>query len=450
MAFLSEEVLIKILVGADKALKTLKDVDKNVEKIGKTSTTSAKSMANMGIAFGGAAVGLNLLVKGISAQISKIKESETAYVNYARASGNALSAEIVAIDNLALATAELRRVQGEATAKALEDIRNRVAARRTEQAQFVKYGGLWEEAWRQSEITGRAQLTIFNEMVAQMERLAKTGAEFGKASSGVTPTAEQNAALAQKQADAAAQALKIESDRIEAQKIADMLAMSAYNQRIGFINAETEAERNRINASNAFYLALQETQIAAHDAEMERIEAEKEARMEAAQVALESASSMFGTIGELVSQRYQHEIDAAEGNEEKQNELRKKQFNAEKAFAVVQSLIATALGITKAIPNIPLMVFSAAQGALQTALIAGQRAPSFATGTPPGGYVVPPGYDDDSFPVRAKSGETVTVTNGATGGGQTIIIELDGRQLGRAVTGLFENRYARVPAAVVA
>jgi len=450
MAFLSEEVLIKILVGADKALKTLKDVDKNVEKIGKTSTTSAKSMATMGAAFGGAAVGLNLLVKGISAQIKKIKESEAAYVDYARASGQALNAEIVAIDTLALATAELRRVQGEATAKALEDIRMRMAERRKEQAQFIKYGGLWEEAYRQSEITGRAQLTIFNEMVAQMERLAKSGAEFGKAASGNTATAEQNAALAQKQADASAESLRIEQARIEAQKSADALALAAYTQRIGYINAEVEAERNRINESNAFYMALQETQEATHQLEMARIEAEKEARREAAMVALESASTMFGTIGDLVSQRYQQEIDAAEGNEEKQNELRKKQFNSEKAFAIVQSLIATALGITKAIPNIPLMIFSAAQGALQTALIAGQRPPSFATGTPPGGYVVPPGYEDDSFPVRARSGETVTVSNGNQGGGQTIILELDGRQLGRAVTGLFENRYARVPMAVVA
>lgn len=36
--------------------------------------------------------------------------------------------------------------------------------------------------------------------------------------------------------------------------------------------------------------------------------------------------------------------------------------------------------------------------------------PKFATGTPPGGFIVPPGYPNDSYPIRVTSGELVQVT----------------------------------------
>jgi len=156
---------------------------------------------------------------------------------------------------------------------------------------------------------------------------------------------------------------------------------------------------------------------------------------------LSSFSSVFNGISALVSNSYQNQIDAAEEGSAKQKDLLEKQWVAEKAFAVTQSLISTALGITKAIPNIPLMIFAGAAGALQTAAILSQQKPAFADGTPVGGYVVPNGYNGDNYPVMAKSGETVNISRAGEGGGDTqITFMLDTAVLARVTTNLIENR----------
>ena len=45
--------------------------------------------------------------------------------------------------------------------------------------------------------------------------------------------------------------------------------------------------------------------------------------------------------------------------------------------------------------------------AMQTAMVASQKAPTFAQG---GDFIVPPGYPNDSFPIRVESGERVQIT----------------------------------------
>ena len=45
--------------------------------------------------------------------------------------------------------------------------------------------------------------------------------------------------------------------------------------------------------------------------------------------------------------------------------------------------------------------------ATQTAMVAAQKAPTFAQG---GDFIVPPGYPNDSFPIRVESGERVQIT----------------------------------------
>jgi hypothetical protein len=193
---------------------------------------------------------------------------------------------------------------------------------------------------------------------------------------------------------------------------------------------EAEAARAREEASKAYAAA-----------EISREEKIKAKRLESIQSLLYSSSLLFGGISSLVSASYQNQIDAAEEGSEKQKELMEKQWEAEKAFAVTQSLISTALGITRAIPNIPLMIFAGAAGAFQTAAILAQKKPAFADGTPTGGYVVPPGYNGDDYPVTAKSGETVNITRAGEGGGQTeIVIMLDGLVLARTMTDLIGSR----------
>jgi hypothetical protein len=47
---------------------------------------------------------------------------------------------------------------------------------------------------------------------------------------------------------------------------------------------------------------------------------------------------------------------------------------------------------------------------LQAAYIAGEEMPEFSAGTRPEGFIVPPGYEHDNFPILVSSGERVDVT----------------------------------------
>lgn len=90
----------------------------------------------------------------------------------------------------------------------------------------------------------------------------------------------------------------------------------------------------------------------------------------------------------------------------KVSEAKRREFEQHKAFAIIESIINTAQAITKSLPNIPLAVAVGIMGAVETAIIASQEAPSFAQG---GSFTVPSGFDNDSFPMRVQSGERVTV-----------------------------------------
>ena len=69
--------------------------------------------------------------------------------------------------------------------------------------------------------------------------------------------------------------------------------------------------------------------------------------------------------------------------------------------------------------------------ALQTAMISSQKAPTFARG---GDFIVPPGYPNDTFPMRVESGERVQITpksevGGASPSSSTININFSGNVL---------------------
>ena len=193
------------------------------------------------------------------------------------------------------------------------------------------------------------------------------------------------------------------------------------------LEIELEAARRRAEASKAY-----------HEQELARIEAEKQARVDA-------VYSMYSSMKSIVQMYYDNEIQAAGDNEEKLAEIREKQFRANKAFAIADTIINTAAAIVKimdqaGIFGTPLAIAMGALGAAQVALIASTN-PSFADGTPPGGYVVPPGYNGDNFPVSAKSGETVSISRaGESSGVQEIVIMLDGMVLARSMTDLIGAR----------
>lgn len=92
--------------------------------------------------------------------------------------------------------------------------------------------------------------------------------------------------------------------------------------------------------------------------------------------------------------------------------IQRKQAIADKAAAVVDIGINTAVAISKALPNLALAGIIGGLGFAQAAVVSAKplpEIPSFADG---GSFIVPPGFDNDSFPLPAamvQSGERVTV-----------------------------------------
>jgi len=105
----------------------------------------------------------------------------------------------------------------------------------------------------------------------------------------------------------------------------------------------------------------------------------KEQDIAVANASLQAAKSLLGAITNVVNARYEAEIQAAEGNEEKQEKLRKKQFEENKALQIVTAVIATAQSVMQAISSSPppisyiLAAANAAVGAIQIGLIASQK-----------------------------------------------------------------------------
>jgi hypothetical protein len=105
------------------------------------------------------------------------------------------------------------------------------------------------------------------------------------------------------------------------------------------------------------------------------------------------------------------------------------------------TVINTAQAIVKSLADpggpagIILSVIMGALGAIQLALIAAEPAPTFASGAD---FVVPPGYEGDTYPMRVSSGEHVQVTpaGGGGGGGDMIhvVVNLDSQPILDAVT----------------
>jgi len=96
----------------------------------------------------------------------------------------------------------------------------------------------------------------------------------------------------------------------------------------------------------------------------------------------------------------------------KKAEIAQKNAILEKASAIASIAINTARAVIEALPNIPLSIAIGTIGAIQAAAVLAQplpEIPSFAQG---GSFMVPEGFNNDSFPIPAamvQSGERVTV-----------------------------------------
>lgn len=152
-----------------------------------------------------------------------------------------------------------------------------------------------------------------------------------------------------------------------------------------------DAESAAISEANQAELrALEEREAkrkADHEAELERIEEEKQRRLEAGQY-------IYGQIGNLVDTLYGNEEErikqsslSEEAKAKKIAQLKRKQASWDKAQAVVDIAIQTSLAVVKALPNIVLSGIIAALGAAQAAAVLAQPLPPVPLAT--GGIVMP-------------------------------------------------------------
>lgn len=134
-----------------------------------------------------------------------------------------------------------------------------------------------------------------------------------------------------------------------------------------------------------------------YDARIENIEKEQEANDEAYDKEIERIEKLEenGAISteEAEARKRDAEKKTAAKNEElekKKAALQEKQAKWDKANSIVQAGIATALAITKALPNLVLAALVGAMGAAQIAVIAAQPIPRYARGTKdhPGGLAI--------------------------------------------------------------
>lgn len=134
-----------------------------------------------------------------------------------------------------------------------------------------------------------------------------------------------------------------------------------------------------------------------YDARIENIEKEQDANDEAYDKEIERIEALEenGAISkeEAELRKRAAEDKTAAKNEElekKKAALQEKQARWDKANSIVQAGIATALAITKALPNLVLAALVGAMGAAQVAIIAAQSIPKYAKGTKdhPGGLAI--------------------------------------------------------------
>lgn len=134
-----------------------------------------------------------------------------------------------------------------------------------------------------------------------------------------------------------------------------------------------------------------------YDARIKRVEEEQEANEEAGEKELERIEKLENsgviTKEEAEARKRAAEQTTANKNKElekKKEALQQKQAKWEKSNAISQSIIATALAVSRALPNMVLAALVGALGAAQLATIIAQPIPKYAKGTDnhPGGLAI--------------------------------------------------------------
>lgn len=189
------------------------------------------------------------------------------------------------------------------------------------------------------------------------------------------------------------------SDAIEAASVEEFeflldQADQLYNRRADLerqytelVNAEStrrqqrrfeEVEEVLSNFSNAIGLFDQFIS-ASTQRELESIAEKEQARQESIESIQQQLETATGAEKKALEQRLKNEEAALKKLEDERAKLEKEEGKRQKAFAIIQSIIATALNVTKAlgtppVPNFAAAALAGAFGAAQTAIIAAQPA----------------------------------------------------------------------------
>jgi hypothetical protein len=143
------------------------------------------------------------------------------------------------------------------------------------------------------------------------------------------------------------------------------------------INTEAIDEHKRL---------LDEQRILDEEYEASEIEAAERKKVRNEEIR-QQAFALGNAIFDFRLSKLDAELEAAEGNEQKQAEIRIKIAKAEKQQALFNIAINTATGIVKALPNLLLAAIVGSIGLVQAATVAARPIPQFAKGTnyAPGG-----------------------------------------------------------------
>ena len=204
---------------------------------------------------------------------------------------------------------------------------------------------------------------------------------------------------------------------------------SGVNDGIKSNEQKLQDDLTEISRKGAEKRAEDSKQIAENERQ-ERIEAElvaEEQRQEAISAGVDAIVDIYSNFSQLRIQQIDQQINAnelarnreleqAEGNAQKQDEinkiydakqsaLRAKQANEEKKSAIFSILVNTAKAVVAALPNIPLSIIIGALGAAQTAFVASQPIPKFAKGVI--GLKGPGTETSDSIPAWLSKNESV-------------------------------------------
>lgn len=124
--------------------------------------------------------------------------------------------------------------------------------------------------------------------------------------------------------------------------------------------------------------AMQEQADQAAEQEIQRLQEVENRKTAIRETAFQTASSMMQSLAAMQSSAMQRELKAAEGNEAKQEAIRKKYAKKRKAMAIGNALINGAVGVTKSIAQwgmpfaVPFIAMTAAATAMQIAAISSQ------------------------------------------------------------------------------